>query len=164
MGFFTWTLANRTPEKDKTGWDYKAECKLHYGGYGAIVCPDNTLIEESCYEGYGRFNGQDIYDLVVDWNKEHLMNIPQIPGFKPWGHTEDYHAIMRAYQNDDQEALQAAIDAAAIKDPTMKSEWKRTIGIYIACENNAIIPYPIKIVNCKRPKPYDQLRPSISTQ
>jgi len=33
MGFFTWTLANKTPAKNKTGWDYKASCKLRYGGY-----------------------------------------------------------------------------------------------------------------------------------
>ena len=150
MGYFTWTLANKAPEKNKTGWDYKTSCKLRYG---AIVCPDNTLIPEPCYEGYGMFGDHDVYDLVVDWNKDHLTDIPQMPGFKPWGRTEAYHAIMLAYQNDDQAALQAAIDSAANDDPSMRTG-----------ENNALIPYPIKIVNCKRPRPYDQLRPSISTQ
>jgi len=163
MGYFTWTLANKTPRKNRTGC-YRSDCKLRYGGYGAIVCPDNTLIQEDCYEGYGEFDGRDVYDLVVDWNKAHLMEIPSIPGFKPWGNTAAFHAIMRAFQDDDQEALQAAVDAAAVNDPIMKTDWKRIIGVYIACENNALIPYPIKIVDCIRPKPYDQLRPSISTQ
>ena len=163
MGFFTWTLANKTLQKTRCG-DYAARCKLHYGGYGAVVCPDNTLIQEFSYDGYGMFNGRDIYDLVVDWNKDHLTDIPKLPGFKPWGDEEKMFAVMKAFQEDDQEALEKAIEVAAVEDPLMRMEWKRIVGIYIACENNALLPYPIKIVNCVRPKPYDQLRPSISTQ
>lgn len=163
MGYFTWTLANRTPTKTKTG-EYTAASKLRYGGYGAIVCPDNTIIAESCYEGYGEFGGKDVYELVVDWNKDHLVEIPKLPGFLPWGDTESFHAIMEAFQKEDKEALQAAIDVAAAEDPFMKTKWKRVIGIYIACKNNHLIPFPIRIVDCVRPKPYAELRPSISTQ
>lgn len=163
MGYFTWTLANRTPTKLRSG-EYAAKCKLGYFGYGAIVCPDNTLIKEDHYGGYGEFGGRDVYDLVVDWNKDHLMDIPKLPGFKPWGDTDAFHAIMDAFQKDDQDALHAAIEAAAVNDPLMRTEWKRTIGIYIACYNNALLPYPIKIVDCVRPKPYSELHPSNSTQ
>lgn len=163
MGCFTWTLANRTPRKLRCG-DYAASCTLGYGGYAAVICPDDTRIEEPCYEGYGDFDGHDIYDLVVDWNKDHLTEIPSLPGFKKWGDSAAYEAIMMAYQEDDEESLQKAIDAAAANDSFMKTEWKRIIGIYIACENNHLLPYPIKIVNCARPKPYAELRPSISTQ
>lgn len=49
-------------------------------------------------------------------------------------------------------------------DTLITEERYEGIGIYIACENNALIPFPIKIVDCKRPKPYAELRPSISTQ
>lgn len=163
MGFFTWTLANKTLQKTRCG-DYAARCKLRYDGYGAVVCPDNTLIKEPSYEGYGMFGGKDVYDLVVDWNKDHLLDIPKLPGFKPWGDEQSFHAIMKAFQEDDREALKKAIESAAVSDPSMRTEWKRTIGIYIACMNNALLPYPIKIVDCLRPKPYAQLRPSISTQ
>lgn len=163
MGYYTWTLANRTPIELKCG-GYAARCKLGYYRYGAIVCPDNTLIKEDCYEGYGKFNGQDVYDLVVDWNKDHLTEIPNLPGFKPWGDTNAFHAIMEAFQKDDQNALQAAIEAASVNEPLMRTEWKRTIGIYIACENNHLIPFPIKIVDCVRPKPYNELQPSVSTR
>lgn len=163
MGFFTWTLANKKETRLQCG-DYAARCKLRYYGYGAVVCPDNTLIKEYSYDGYGMFNGRDVYDLVVDWNKDHLLDIPNLPGFKPWGDEQNFHAIMKAFQEDDWEALEKAIESAAVSDPSMRTEWKRTIGIYIACMNNALLPYPIKIVDCVRPKPYAQLRPSISTQ
>ena len=164
MGFFTWTLANRQPTFNRDG-SYSARSKLSYDKYGAIVCPDNTLIKEPCYEGYGIFAGQDVYELVVDWNRAHLMEIPSIRGFVRWHCWDDVcESVMRAYAEDDQVALKAAIDKAAKTDPFIATEWKRTIGIYIGCDNNELLPYPIKIVDCKRPKPYDQLPPSISTQ
>ena len=164
MGYFTWTVANRRPIKTKSG-EYAARCKLGYGGYGAIVCPDNTIIKESCYEGYGIFGGHDVYELVVDWNKDHLTEIPSIPGFKTWCDPDAFYAIMKAYQEDDKVALQAAIEAAQKKNNCVfREDWKRAVGIYIACQNNALLPYPIKIVNCVRPKPYSKLLPSVSTQ
>lgn len=29
-------------------------------------------ILETCYDGYGRFGGYDIYDLIADWNKDYI--------------------------------------------------------------------------------------------
>lgn len=81
MGIFTWTLANKPLRRLRSG-DYAASCKLRYDGCGAVVCPDNTLLQEACYQGYGIFAGHDIYEDVVDWNKAHLTEIPQHPGFK----------------------------------------------------------------------------------
>ena len=82
MGCFTWTLANRTPKKVRGR--YAAQCILRYDSYGAIVCPDDTIISEPHYEGYGVFDGKDVYDLVVDWNKDYLTEIPKLPGLKSW--------------------------------------------------------------------------------
>ena len=161
MGCFTWTLANRTPKKVRGR--YAAQCILRYDSYGAIVCPDDTIISEPHYEGYGVFDGKDVYDLVVDWNKDYLTEIPKLPGLKSWHDKQEMLALMQAYQKGDQEALKKAIKVAAVEEPAMWTEWKRFVGIYIACVNNELLPYPIKIVNCKRPKPYDQLRPSIAT-
>lgn len=164
MGYFTWTLANRTPVI-KRGGGYTARSILQYGGYGAIVCPDNSLIKEECYEGYGIFGGKDVYELVVDWNKPYLLDILKNPDFRAWGLFRETELRMyRAYATDDVTGFQAALADIVCKTPYTKTDWKRTIGIFIACENNPIIPYPIKIVDCKRPKPYEQLPPSISTQ
>ena len=82
MGCFTWTLANRTPKKVRGR--YAAQCILRYDSYGAIICPDDTIISEPHYEGYGVFDGKDVYDLVVDWNKDYLTEIPKLPGLKSW--------------------------------------------------------------------------------
>lgn len=168
MGFFTWTLANKPVKLLKSG-DYAASCKLKYDGYGAVVCPDGTLIKEHCYEGYGIFNGKDVYDLVVDWNKQHLTDIPNLPCFQHDHRPEDdaaYIAALTAYQKDDDIGLTKAIRIMFRNmSPSITRDWKRWLGIYIACgENNLLIPYPIKIVDCKNPRPYDALPPSRSTQ
>ena len=43
---------------------------------GYIACPDGTFIHEQCYEGYGEFNGQDVYELVVRWNRAFIAENP----------------------------------------------------------------------------------------
>lgn len=166
MGIFTWTLANKPLRRLRSG-DYAASCKLRYDGYGAVVCPDNTLLQEACYQGYGIFAGHDIYEDVVDWNKAHLTEIPQHPGFKhcfPLEENAACIAALNAFANNDEEGLRAAV-AAMFGSPAMRAKWKRRLGIYIAGGgDNALLPYPIKIVNCSNPAPYDRLPPSLSTQ
>lgn len=41
-----------------------------------MACPDGTFIHEPCYEGYGEFNGQDVYELVVRWNRAFIAENP----------------------------------------------------------------------------------------
>ena len=162
MGFFTWTLANKKPTYLKNG-DYASSCKLGYYSYGAIITPDNEIIKEPCYEGYGIFNGHDAYDLVADWNRTHLIDIIQHPNFVPCPlfpvDNPDYMQIIQAFVDNDETKLQQALSKTAIHDPLIKDEWKRTIGILISCEdtNVKLLPYPLKIVNCVRPKPYAAL-------
>ena len=154
MGIFTWTLANNR------------EQKLKYDGPGAILCPDDTKIVEHCYDGYGVFDGQDVYDLVVDWNRPYLSEIikkieeKEGPNF--WG--SSLIPIMHALQDGDDDALKESIDEVAKTQPYLRQDWKRNIGIAIACEHNDIIPYPIKIVNVRCKAHYDELPPSVSTQ
>ena len=38
--------------------------------------PDGAPFLEESYEGYGVFGGQDIYDLVADWNRKYLAAHP----------------------------------------------------------------------------------------
>lgn len=165
MGFFTWTLANCKPVRLKNG-EYAARCKLRYGGYGAVVCPDGTLIQEPAYEGYGVFDGKDVYELVLDWNRNYLKDIVRRPEFtRPDADDAAIKAIIDAYASDDPDALRTAVDAAAKTAKYLETDWKRCAGIHIACgRQNALLPYPIKIVDRPVHTPYGQLSPSESTQ
>lgn len=165
MGFFTWTLANHKPVLLKNG-DYAARCKLRYGGYGAVVCPNGTLIQEPAYEGYGVFDGKDVYELVLDWNRDCLKDILRRPEFtRPDADDAVIRAIIGAYASDDPVALRNAVDAATKTAKYLATDWKRCAGIHIACgRQNALLPYPIKIVDRPVRTPYKKLRPSESTQ
>jgi hypothetical protein len=163
MGFFTWTLANRKEKRTRYG-EYARECKLPYNGYGAVVCPDDTIIKEYNYDGYGHFDDKDIYELVVDWNKDKLLDIMQIPEIKNSSfYDAKLKAITVAYANDDDAALH---DILVTCPDYMQKEWKREIGIAIAAgKTNVLLPCPIKIVNTTRQHAkYKTLPPSVGTQ
>lgn len=83
-------------------------------------------IHETCYDGYGRFGGQDIYELVVDWNRAHLEE----------------------YRNDHTFRCNWLQNTFSVEDALEKMD-KRDIGISIACydEDNERIHYPIKITH-----------------
>lgn len=169
MGFFTWTDARREPRTNKRG-DFITADKIGYDCFAKIVCPDNTEISEPYYEGYGIFDGKDVYDLVVDWNKTHLSEIFDkmlADDPKCWG----YHLrnLAVCYQNDDMQGidneLQSIINSGE-EGPHFKNEWKRAIGIAIACseKNNQRLPFPIKITRMKRKRAYADLYPSYNCQ
>lgn len=163
MGFFTWTDARRNPRILKNG-DYSAKDKIGYGCFAKIVCPDNTEVIENSYEGYGIFDGKDIYDLVVDWNKAYLTSIfDKLAAQNPnhWGIR--LQKLAKFYQTDDKCAFDAELTYIAKSDttPYIYTEWKREIGITIACgEQNSTLPYPIKITSAKSHKKYNELVPS----
>ena len=164
MGCFTFTLANKKPEKILGGVDYKSSCKLGYSCYAVVVCPDDTHIVEHYYNGYGDFGGHDIYDLVVDWNKNYLTAI--IKDLKEKNVikvllTPEMEEIAKAFQEDNDEELRDILERCPEYE---RKEWKRTLGIIISCRNNENIPYPIKIVNNKRIKPYKDLYPALDCQ
>lgn len=164
MGFFTWTFANKSVQKIYDGWDYSQKCKLPYGGYGCVLCPDGTVIEEHNYEGYGMFDGKDVYELVVDWNKDHLLDI-----LKQKKHDKGfYYEIAKIYIKEGHDAAQQYADKCTNErtEPRyLQKDWKRCLGIEIACENNEHVPFPIKITSTPRPrKSYAELPASISCQ
>jgi len=165
MGYFTWTDARYEKPKLNRYGDFASSDVINYGRYAKVVCPDDTEIVEPHYDGYGIFDGKDVYELVVDWNKAHLKEIYETlekenPNF--WGLETKWAAI--AFQNDDEKALQEAIDNLAEMTSFYREDWKRTIGITISCERNDKIPYPIKITKKKWHCKYNELYPSISTQ
>ena len=65
MGCFSWLFADT---------DNTQNLRIDRAGY--IACPDGTFIHEQCYEGYGEFNGQDVYELVVRWNRAFIAENP----------------------------------------------------------------------------------------
>lgn len=97
-------------------------------------------IKETFYGGYGNFGGHDIYELVVDWNRNYLEEYRQDKSFMcDW--LQQKASVQEAFN-------------------TME---KREIGISIACydEDNARIMYPIKITH-DRNAVYEDCEPSKS--
>ena len=175
MGFFTWTDARRYPAKTKCG-DWHLRDIIHYGGYAKIVLPDNSTVETDCYDGYGLFgegDSVDAYDVVVDMNKPYLPEIMEklkkkSRNGKFWG--SEYSGLACCYARDDIQGFEREMDRLRhdlkLSEHMLTREWKRTIGIAIACEdeNNASLPFPLKITSSRRKVKYANLVPSFSTQ
>lgn len=140
-----------------------------YGGAPTTVYllnPFGESYKESDYEGYGKFGGRDVYELVVEWNKSYLSEANLR---KPL--CSDYSAdqtgasyFKRAFENYTKKCAAIKEYAAGATDEYMRehygtlfgfgdgSDWKRCLGIDIACydEQHVKLRYPIKIVekNC----------------
>lgn len=87
-------------------------------------------IAERCYNGYGNFGGYDIYELVLDWNKEYIPEYVKLMKAGKWeGSLSDVKDLMAYY-----------------KGRPVDSEI-RDLGITLACydEDNERLQYPIKI-------------------
>lgn len=61
MGFFSW-LTSDTGKSIANS----ASSRRTFPCY--VICPDDSLIKETDYEGYGIFGGHDIYALLAKWN------------------------------------------------------------------------------------------------
>ena len=125
------------------------------------------------------FDGKDIYDLVVDWNRKFIAENPDhlLPHVHCW--TKDGALVRTTYRLKDFpwypvvadlsipfEDLHDALIAHLKKELGDKFSPYRTeirnIGIDIACydEDNASLPYPIKITSKKTGICYEELPPS----
>lgn len=103
-------------------------------------------IYEPCYNGYGRFGGYDIYELIALWNKEMIPEIIEKIRLGEWrcGSEQDIPNLQDFYED-------AEIDCEL-----------RWIGIVMACydEDNRRLKYPIKITT--KVMEYDEVKPSLS--
>lgn len=152
MGCFSWMFADKDNEKN---------LKIEHKGY--LLLPNGGELKESCYEGYGEFDGQDAYDLVADWNREYLSHHPEF--FIPRHGRVDsfmwypYYADLSL--NRDEVVAKILADPKAPYGNRLYEY--RFIGIDIACydDQNAALPYPIKIVS-KRGFKYDEVSASES--
>lgn len=128
MGQFSW-LDCRTGEQivDERRKDVFVLIPERFGG-GHIL--------EECYDGYGHFGGEDIYELVAKWNKD---MIPE---------------IIRRAKNGTWKSIPSE---SAMQDMMNYYEGKpyscplRYIGIHMACydSDNFALEFPIKITHYK---------------
>lgn len=173
MGCFTWTdAAVKNPQLNKYD-NYKQKDVIGYDGPATVVCPDNTCIREKCYGGYGIFGGMDAYELVAEWNKDHMSEIMDGLSKTKEGifYGEPMRQIAVAYETGGETAALEKARELTEKECEKGTfgegcmEWKRTLGIAISCgESNAWLPYPLKITKRKRGLDYAKLYPSMSTQ
>lgn len=143
MGCFSWMFCNTKNRR------------LKIGRPGYLLTPDGGYIKEESYDGYGNFGGKDVYALVAEWNRPFLnTNMLIRPLISEYPLEEYYERAMRRYTLQ----CQRLNDYASFKlsDEEMNKkygfDWKRNIGIDIACqdEQNESLPYPIKIASCKK--------------
>lgn len=155
MGYFTWTWANR-PVQYKYGPTNAS--KLLYDRKGYVAIPDEwkhlypdaiinkktgaAFLKTDAYDGYGHFgenNKYDVYEMIVDWNRDYLK----------W--TREEHPLHPLYVAICEGKSKEEIDAIAIQCGE-NQYWKRNIGISISCYNEDMdrLKYPIKIVTSTR--------------
>lgn len=110
-------------------------------------------IKETFYDGYGHFGGHDIYDLVAEWNRRHLTHrMLKDCSIEDWNPRDlKYYIYGLRDQLHKAEMLMDYRDGMSDSKMIEKhgKDFKREIGIYIACYNdqNFMLPYPIKITH-----------------
>lgn len=131
MGQFSWIYSdtNKQVVDDKIADTYLLVPPPFQNKYG-------KAIYESCYDGYGRFGGYDVLELILEWNKEMIPEI--IRRIK----NDNWHCHTR---ESDITNLQNYYEG---KDITCEL---RHLGIIMACydEDNFALEYPIKITSAE---------------
>lgn len=118
-------------------------------------------IKEDYYDGYGHFGKYDIYDLVAEWNRGCIVNLMQ--------HSKSIlgrELLLKVGEMFDSKVSDEEITAfikSKAPDSWLVTDWKRNIGISIACydEDNARCVYPIKITH-KEKAVYEKCKISLS--
>lgn len=98
-------------------------------------------IAEHCYDGYGHFGGNDVYELVAKWNHAMIPAILELNKQDLWKCKLDERNIellTRYYHN---------LPLVLTHDGKIYQKELRDIGIIMACysEDNRRLKYPIKI-------------------
>lgn len=140
MGQFSWIYSDT---KKQVVDDMVADTYLLVPGpfqekYGEYIF-------ESCCDGYGNFGKYDVYNLIVEWNKNMIPEIIQRIENGSWQcktSKEDVENLLR-YHN----GLKISCEL-------------RWLGIIIACydKDNFALEYPIKITS--KPMKYEDAKPS----
>lgn len=145
MGCFSWMFAN---------WDNQRRMRIDQVGY--LHCPNGTVLKADPYEGYGEFDGQDVYDLVADWNRIFLSENPDHVLAWPGDSTLSFGRVTEPmlavkfpwYRFYSDLSLTRQEVVAKTKEVTGEKFFEyRDIGIELACNDlgNESLLYPIKI-------------------
>lgn len=180
MGSFSWLYCDQGEiRKDKDGClipkrgqqlaSYRKSCPAsvlfpkEFGGKEAQIYVDT-------YGDYGMFGLEDIYCLVADWNREWISKHPDYK--TPYSvKREEAYPEYRAKKMSENSWWPFYSDLSLSREEVVR-RWEeacghrceyRTIGIDIACydEDNAALPYPIKIAKDPR-SVYEDCPPSYS--
>lgn len=140
VGFYSWKHCDNPRKRVICGKRENAYLLIpaEFGG-GHIV--------EGCYNGYGNFGGRDVYEAVAEWNRKYIKTALEDPCWEGTLGTA-MQKIAIAYCDGNEESALEKIKELFPEESDfhyMKREWKREIGIFLACEDNDKIPYPIKI-------------------
>ena len=131
-------------------WEYADNpgevMKLDTAGY--LILPEESHIYEPSYNGDGKFNGRDVFNLVVLWNRDFIAKHPQQQLLKgqtyqdmPW-----YPVVSNLNIPDDMIVEECKKRGIEYRMPGIDISL-RTIGLDIAFwpEDNELLQYPIKI-------------------
>lgn len=154
MGSFSWYAS-----------DTKRAIRSHNCFSVYALQPEGEPLLEREYDGYGEFGGQDIYDLVADWNRKYLA---EHPGFlivqhgRVWSEEKGSYFPVGPKRVDEFDWYPLYADLSKSREEIEREQreagkvfWEyRHIGIEIACydDQNMNLPYPIKLV--EKPVPY----------
>lgn len=171
MGEFSWCYCDmgKVPQRDFGSYiEVRPQKKqrLLMGRPGSVLIPEEfggkaRQIDEESYYGYGRFCGQDIYDLVADWNRKWLSEHPEWVRPSDIRHhnaaepvsCKSWYPFYADLSLSREEMMWKWIEAMKQRPGTPEYEGRfgyreyRSIGIHIACydDDNAALPFPIKI-------------------
>ncbi len=170
MGYWTYTYA--PVQERKAGTE-----SMRYDGEKPIylALPDRTFKRETHYEGYGIINGEDVLELVVDWNMGtneaiRIMDSHVREAFKE--REELLEKLAEAKDDPENKYRQRRLDWLDREIPQLKTMRyylegmvslprdieKRDVGIQLATydEDMARLKFPIKFVK-NTEIPYDKI-------
>lgn len=115
-------------------------------------------LAEPCYQGYGCFGGEDVYEMIPQWNKEF---IPEMIRRSKEGNWKNRISPIT------EQVLRNYYEGRNLTDGFMEDMSRycccelRWIGITMACydQDNEALPYPIK-VTYDQDAVYEDCRPS----
>lgn len=158
MGNFSWCTSDTRKSIPCTFDGYEGAPQTVY-----LLNPFGEPYKESDYEGYGEFGGRDVYELVAEWNRSYLSEInlrkpdraqyvADKEGTKAYRRAMDKYRLqcegLKTFASGATDEYMQAIYGEVFAWRGGESDWKRCLGIAIACydEQQVKLRYPIKIV------------------
>ncbi|MCQ2081646.1 MAG: hypothetical protein MJZ11_08300 [Lachnospiraceae bacterium] len=144
MGCFSWMYAdiNENMKMNKSKDSYLLVPPEFHKKYG-------KFIKETCYDGYGRMGSYDVYELVLEWNRKYI-NVDELTD-----NNQSFMIMIKSYCKGLSDKKMTALSRKIGFGYGNPDDWKRLLGIGIACydNQNAALKYPIKI--CSKYIDYD---------